>query len=125
MQDWSTQTTIQVVDRDYKVVVLYEPTFSQYGIQYMQGFNDGFERAYDEIQVNLEQAYQEGYTQGQLDTESDVTAIGTFIPQTLGVMAGFFFQVFGVEIMGVSILSILATFVTISVAFAIFKVVLK
>ena len=125
LNDPSTYDLIQQVDRNYRFVLVYKPTFTQYGIQYTQGFNDGYDTALDEVQVNLDQAYQEGYTQGQLDSESDVSAIATFIPQTMSVMAGFFFQIFGVEIMGISMLNVLAVFVTISVTFALFKVLIK
>ena len=96
-----------------------------FGSAYEEAYSSGYSQALQDIQVNLDQAYQEGYTQGQLDTETDVSAIATFIPQTMSVMAGFFFQIFGVEIMGISMLNVLAVFVTISVTFALFKVLIK
>lgn len=116
-------TDLNAVDfynNDGFVTVLSRGFGSAYQESYAAGYND----AINDIESDLDLAYSQGYTQGQLDGESDVSAIATFIPQTLSVMAGFFFQIFAVEIYGVSILNIFALFVSLSVGFAIFKVIL-
>lgn len=92
---------------------------------YQTGYQDGYNEAIDNVQQDLDQAYSDGYTQGQLDSDSDITAIGTFIPQILSLGFGFFFQIFSIEVMGISVLQWFATIMTLSMGIIIFRVFLK
>ena len=92
---------------------------------YQTGYQDGFNEAIDNLQQDLDQAFADGYAQGQLDTESDTTAVATFIPQILSLGFGFFFQVFSIEVMGVSFLQWFAMIAGIAMSFVLFKAILK
>lgn len=92
---------------------------------YQTGYQDGFNEAIENIQQDLDQAYSDGYSAGQLDSDSDISAIGTFIPQVLALGFGFFFQIFSIEVMGISVLQWFATIMTVSMGVVIFRVFLK
>ena len=92
---------------------------------YQIGFQDGYNQAILESLDNYDSAYSDGYTQGQLDSESDTTAVATFIPQILSLGFGFFFQIFSIEVMGVSFLQWFAAIAGVAMSFVLFKAILK
>ena len=94
-------------------------------IAYQNGVQTGYQQALDQFKLNEQQIYDEAYTQGQLDSESDTTAIATFIPQILSLGFGFFFQIFSIEVMGVSFLQWFAAIAGIAMSFVLFKAILK
>jgi len=60
-------------------------------------------------------AYANGFQQGITNTTgTSVNALTSFVPQLLGVGFGFFLQVASVEVLGISLLSIVALMVTLS-----------
>lgn len=85
----------------------------------------GYDSALSDFEDQYEQIYDEGYTDGQLDSDSDITAVGTFIPQILSLGFGFFFQIFSVEVMGVSFLQWFAAIAGVAMSFVLFKAILK
>lgn len=60
-------------------------------------------------------AYASGFSKGVTSTTgSSVNALTSFIPQLLGVGFGFFLQIASVEVLGISLLSIVALMVTLA-----------
>lgn len=94
-------------------------------IAFQNGLDRGYQEALAQIEINQETIYNEGYAQGQLDSQSDTTAIATFIPQILSLGFGFFFQIFSIEVMGVSFLQWFAAIVGVAMSFVLFKAILK
>ena len=94
-------------------------------IAYQNGIQTGYQQALEQFQIDQQTSYDAGYAQGQLDSESDTTAIATFIPQILSLGFGFFFQIFSIEVMGISVLQWFATIMTVSMGVVIFRVFLK
>ena len=92
---------------------------------YQTGYQDGLNEGLSLSQQELDLAYEEGYTQGQLDSESDTTAVATFVPQVMSLAFGFFFQIFSIEVMGISFLQWFAALAGIGISFVIFKAILK
>ena len=88
-------------------------------------FQSGYQTAVEELQQQEQQIFDAGYAQGQLDSESDTTAIATFIPQILSLGFGFFFQIFSIEVMGVTFLQWFAAIAGVAMSFVLFKAILK
>jgi hypothetical protein len=60
-------------------------------------------------------AYAQGFGDGQTQTTgTSVNALASFVPQVLGVGFGFMLQIASFEVLGVSLLSVIALMVTIS-----------
>lgn len=123
----------------------YQPTQLELDAEYQYlfgfyelGIKDKFisDNRTNEVQIGLDSpevqqlvsqsaaiSYAEGFADGVTNTTgTSVNALASFVPQLLGVGFGFFLQVASVEVLGVSLLSLVALMVTLSGTLVVIKV---
>jgi len=123
----------------------YQPTQAELDAEYEYlfvfyeiGIKDKFiaDNRTNEVQVGIDSesvqnlisgaaaaAYAEGFGAGQTQTTGTaVNALASFVPQVLGVGFGFMLQIASFEVLGISLLSVIALMVTLSTTLLALKV---
>ena len=102
-----------------------------YDTGYDEGYDDGFDYyvannmyddAYDAYYTTW---YNQGRSAGLSEGNSNNIALVGFIPSILGAIFSFFFMIFSIEFLGVSILEILAGVAAIAVTLILLKIFIK
>lgn len=89
-----------------------------------EGFEEAYNKGYNEAMENLDTEYANGYKEGYEKAIKDANVLPNTIFTTIGSVAGFIGQLGEVEILGISLLDVLAMITIVGVVILITKVAL-